>query len=129
MTVSRALEATCLALCVALPLSPAVSADEITSQLRALPPPPPVIGLTGFPIYRQGRAAYLHIVKSEAERTGLPPAVADAVAYVESGYRPTAFGGVGEIGLMQIRPQTAAMLGYKGDTAGLYEPQTNVEFG
>jgi hypothetical protein len=36
---------------------------------------------------------------------------------------------VGEVGLMQIRPQTAAMLGYGGDAAGLFEPETNVRFG
>jgi soluble lytic murein transglycosylase-like protein len=51
------------------------------------------------------------------------------VAKIESGFDPRALGGVGEVGLMQIRPQTAAMLGYGGDAAGLFEPETNVRFG
>ena len=59
----------------------------------------------------------------------MPAGVADAVVQVESGYDPEARGDVGEIGLMQVRPTTAAMLGYAGDLAGLFEPETNVRLG
>jgi hypothetical protein len=68
------------------------------------------------------------MVRREAEEQGLPPDIADAVAYVESSYNPRAVGAVGEVGLMQIRPQTAAMLGYKGDVEALFEPETNVRY-
>jgi hypothetical protein len=54
--------------------------------------------------------------------------VADAVAHIESSYNPYAVGGVGEVGLMQIRPQTASMLGYTGGATGLFDPETNVRY-
>jgi len=76
-----------------------------------------------------GRALYLSTIVREAESRGLPPAVADAVTSVESGYDPNRVGGVGEVGLMQVRPQTAAMLGYKGSVADLFEPDVNIRYG
>src|SRR5262245_44447294 len=36
-----------------------------------------------------------------------PPEVTDAVVQVESAYNPNVVGAVGEIGLMQVRPETA----------------------
>src|SRR6185503_16833555 len=48
---------------------------------------------------------------------------------VESRYDPKAVGSLGEVGLMQIRPRTAALLGYKGEAIGLAEPETNVRLG
>jgi hypothetical protein len=104
-------------------------ADDVTTALRSLPTPPAIDGLIAFPLQKAGRATYLAIVTREAERAGLPAAIADAVAEVESGYRAEAFGRVGEVGLMQIRPQTAALLGYLGPVAGLFEPETNIHFG
>ncbi len=53
-------------------------------------------------------------------------AVADAVAYVKSGYDA---GAVGGIGLMQVRLRTAAMLGHTGPAGALLEPAKNVRFG
>ena len=95
-----------------------------------LPLPPAIDGLIAFPqTYTVGRRAYLGLITAEAEQRGLPAAIADAVARVESGFNPNAVGGVGEIGLMQIRPQTAAMLGFKGGLTSLFEPETNVRFG
>src|SRR5258708_926146 len=38
-------------------------------------------------------------------------------------------GGVGEIGLMQIRPETAAMLGFRGSAEDLAKPETNIHYG
>jgi hypothetical protein len=48
---------------------------------------------------------------------------------IESGYDPTVIGTVGEIGLMQVRPETAAMLGFSGDAAELARPEVNVRYG
>jgi soluble lytic murein transglycosylase-like protein len=73
--------------------------------------------------------AYRALIKKEAEENGLPPAIADAVAAIESGYDPGAIGGVGEVGLMQVRPGTAAMLGFKGDLAELARPDVNIHYG
>jgi hypothetical protein len=95
-----------------------------------LPLPPTIEGLVGLPAtYSKGRSNYLDLITREAIRQGLPPAIADAVAQVETAYNPNAIGGVGEVGLMQVRPQTAAMLGYRGADAGLAEPSINVRYG
>jgi len=72
---------------------------------------------------------YRALIKREAAKNGLPPDIADAVAAIESGYDPGAIGGVGEIGLMQVRPETAAMLGFKGDLAELARPDVNIHYG
>lgn len=75
------------------------------------------------------QAIYRRMLAREAEARGLPPAVADAVAYVESGYDAGAVGGVDELGLMQVRPATAAMLGHTGSAGALLDPATNIRFG
>jgi hypothetical protein len=105
------------------------AADDLTVAILSLPPPPAITGLIGFPAHNAGRASYLPLITLEAEKASLPPAIADAVAQIESAYRPEAYGRVGEVGLMQIRPETAALLGYGGTLSGLFEPQTNIHFG
>jgi soluble lytic murein transglycosylase-like protein len=46
----------------------------------------------------------------------------------ESGYNPSARNGP-YYGLMQILPQTARTMGYRGAPDGLLDPDTNLEFG
>ena len=75
------------------------------------------------------RQSYIELVRKEAEKNGLPPDIADAVAAIESGYDPSAIGDVGEVGLMQVRPETAAMLGFTGSTAELAQPEVNIHYG
>jgi soluble lytic murein transglycosylase-like protein len=75
------------------------------------------------------RAAVRAMVEREVRKTGLPADVADAVVQVESNYDPSVIGGVGEIGLMQIRPGTAAMLGFRGSTEELAKPEINIHYG
>jgi soluble lytic murein transglycosylase-like protein len=75
------------------------------------------------------RARYRALIEREATQAGLPPEVAEAVMAVESGYNPDAIGGVGEIGLMQLLPSTAAMLGFRGTLAELAVPETNIRYG
>ena len=48
---------------------------------------------------------------------------------MESGGNPAAVGTSGEIGLMQIKPATASMLGFHGTLVQLAEPRTNIELG
>ncbi|MGJ5242901.1 lytic transglycosylase domain-containing protein, partial [Bradyrhizobium oligotrophicum] len=55
--------------------------------------------------------------------------IAEAVMATESSYNPDAVGGSGEIGLMQILPSTARMLGFNGSTAELALPETNIHYG
>ena len=75
------------------------------------------------------RAAVRAMVEQEVRKTGLPADIADAVVQVESNYNPYTIGGVGEIGLMQIRPQTAAMLGFRGSVEELAKPEVNIHYG
>ena len=106
------------------------SASEGDRSFPGLPLPPAIEGLIAFPqTYTVGRRVYLDLITTEAEQRGLPAAIADAVVKVESGFNPNVVGGVGEIGLMQIWPQTAAMLGFKGGLTSLFEPQTNIRLG
>jgi soluble lytic murein transglycosylase-like protein len=74
-------------------------------------------------------ARYHALVEKEAAQDGLAPEIAEAVMAVESGYNPGAVGGAGEIGLMQILPSTARMLGFAGTNADLAVPETNIHYG
>jgi len=75
------------------------------------------------------RARFRALIDKEAARAGLAPEIAEAVMGVESGFNPGAIGGVGEIGLMQILPSTARMLGFNGTLAELAVPETNIHYG
>jgi hypothetical protein len=75
------------------------------------------------------RSRLLPLVQAEATRQGVPPDLADAVATIETGYTENATGSSGEIGLMQIMPTTAWMLGFHGNSTDLYDAATNIHWG
>ncbi|MDJ1157465.1 transglycosylase SLT domain-containing protein [Chelatococcus sp. SYSU_G07232] len=77
----------------------------------------------------EDRLGFRIMVREEALRAGLPAEIADAVTEVESAYRPEAVGPAGEIGLMQVMPPTARLLGFTGTPAELAEPATNIRLG
>lgn len=72
---------------------------------------------------------YSSIVARYAASYGVPVSLADAVIKIESNYQPNTVGGAGEIGLMQIKPATARMMGYSGSAKGLFDPDTNIKYG
>ncbi|ESY97146.1 transglycosylase SLT domain-containing protein [Mesorhizobium australicum] len=72
---------------------------------------------------------YSAIVGRYAATYGVPASLAQAVIKIESNYRPNMVGGAGEIGLMQIKPATARMMGYSGSAKGLFDPDTNIKYG
>jgi Transglycosylase SLT domain len=72
---------------------------------------------------------FCELITQEAERTGLDPALVDAVIKVESDYSPDTIGAAGEIGLMQVRPSTARLLGFVGTDQELAEPAMNIRLG
>lgn len=76
-----------------------------------------------------GESTLRAIVRREALADGMPPEVAEAVAEVESGFNTRAVGGVGEIGLMQVLPSTARMMGFSEPLPKLFEPETNARYG
>ncbi len=69
------------------------------------------------------------LIASHAETHGVPVALARAVVRIESNFDPKARGRAGEIGLMQIKPQTARGIGYQGNVEALYDPDTNLRWG
>jgi len=87
---------------------------------RADPPTDPVV---------VGRIRYAPLLNAAAAQYSLPSALADAVATVESAYEPGVRGAAGEVGLMQVRPSTAAMLGFRGSLEQLADPATNIRLG
>ena len=48
---------------------------------------------------------------------------------VESDYRADTIGAAGEIGLMQVRPSTARLLGFMGSVRELADPAINIRLG
>jgi len=56
-------------------------------------------------------------IANKAANMGISPELAVSIAYHESGLDPSKTGGVGEIGIMQVRPETAKGMGF--DTKSL----------
>ena len=79
--------------------------------------------------WRAGSKEYSAIIEREALAFDLPPALLDAVVAVESRYNSAVVGMDGEIGLMQVLPATARMLGFTGSKVQLAEPGTNLHYG
>ncbi|CDX13271.1 Lytic transglycosylase catalytic [Mesorhizobium sp. ORS 3324] len=76
-----------------------------------------------------GGGQYSEIIARYAASYGVPVSLAKAVIKIESNYRPNMVGSAGEIGLMQIKPATARMMGYTGSVKGLFDPDTNIKYG
>jgi len=91
-----------------------------TAKAPDVPAPPPLTGR---------RALYRTLIEDEAKKAGLPPDVAESVVRVESNFDPSVVGSVGEIGLMQVRPATAAMMGFHGTSEDLAKPEVNIHYG
>jgi soluble lytic murein transglycosylase-like protein len=83
----------------------------------------------GAPSVTSGDSRYSAIIARYASEYGVPASLAQAVIQVESNYRPNLTGSAGEVGLMQIKPATARMLGYGGSVKALYDPDTNIKYG
>jgi soluble lytic murein transglycosylase-like protein len=77
----------------------------------------------------RGLTAIEALVHEHAEANDVPPALALALVKVESSFNPKARGRNGEIGLLQIKPQTARAMGYKGSAKALYDAETNLAWG
>ncbi|QTK77991.1 SPBc2 prophage-derived putative transglycosylase yomI [Agrobacterium tumefaciens] len=88
----------------------------------------------GYPIPEKSLPAslkndYSDLIVKYAKRYGVPTNLAHAIVSVESKFNPKARGSAGEVGLMQIKPATARMMGYRGTTKALYDPETNIRWG
>jgi hypothetical protein len=87
------------------------------------------LGSKGAKTMKGAGGRFAGIIAKYAASYGVPVSLAHAVIQVESNYRPDAKGSAGEIGLMQIKPSTARMMGYEGSTQGLFHPETNIKYG
>ena len=71
---------------------------------------------------------YARIVGQKAKEMGVPPALAIAIAYHESGLNPNVKrGAAGEYGIMQVMPNTGKGMGYSNKD--LADPEKNIEAG
>jgi hypothetical protein len=110
---------------------------DVDGQLALLPLLPDlepittssILEIASLPRALKDRSTYLPAIAEVAAANGVPPALVDAVVRIESRYDPTAVGSIGEIGLMQVRPKTAALLGFEGSSAELFDPKTNLRYG
>jgi soluble lytic murein transglycosylase-like protein len=75
------------------------------------------------------RANVQAMIKARAPSYGVPTWFALRIAKIESGFNPRVTGGVGEIGVYQLKCQTARGMGYSGPCSGLYNASTNVQYG
>jgi soluble lytic murein transglycosylase-like protein len=69
-------------------------------------------------------ASARQLADAAADRYGLPRALVRSVMHAESGFRTSAISPKGAIGLMQLMPETAKLLG-----ANPYDPAQNVDAG
>ena len=76
----------------------------------------------------ESQVEYAEKIAKAAKAAGVPPRLAVAIAYQESGLNPNAKdGGAGEIGIMQVRQSTGKMLG--SSEKDLRDPDKNIATG
>lgn len=90
-----------------------------------------VLGTLGLFRFELNAARYRHILREASSRYGVPPELIAAVIWQETAFTPGRRGKAGEIGLMQIMPQSAAEWARAEkisglDTAMLSDPRTNI---
>lgn len=69
------------------------------------------------------------VIRELAPSYGVPTWFALRIANVESGYNPYARGRAGEIGIYQLKCQTARGMGFEGECSQLTDVRTNVRWG
>lgn len=67
------------------------------------------------------------LINRVAAENQIPASLVHRVVQRESGYNPRARNGP-YYGLMQILPQTAATMGYRGPASGLLDAETNLKY-
>ncbi len=125
--------AACLVMLVAVPQAGFAGQEKTKTKTVALQSKvtKPGYASPGKALSEAAHAAkpYSKIITKYAAAYGVPIDLAHAVVEIESSFNPKARGRAGEVGLMQIKPATARMMGYKGSVKNLYNPDTNIQFG
>jgi soluble lytic murein transglycosylase-like protein len=81
------------------------------------------------PVINAGNAQIVTLVDKHAAANGIPAAFARAIVRIESNFNPRATGRQREVGLMQIKFETARGIGFAGTREELYDPDTNLKWG
>jgi hypothetical protein len=124
MTTKRRLAATAMAVVLGLSLGQALERPAAAATATAGWQSPPAEQFAGA----SARDQVKRLVVVEAERAGVPPALALALAKVSSDFQPLARSTSGAIGVLQIMPETARLdLGL--DPEELKDPRLNIEVG
>ncbi len=97
--------------------------SEKTKQKAALSPLAPATAASS------DSAPILALIDKHAAAAGLPAAFARAIVRIESNFNPRATGSQREVGLMQIKYETARGIGFTGTREQLYDPDTNLQWG
>ena len=113
---------------VAAPTPPAMEAikariEQIKSRFRGSPHRFQQLVTTAAE--RSLRAGAEKAITSAAARYGIDPSVLEALAEVESGFRPNALSPSGAMGIMQLMPATAHALGVTDPM----DPDKNIDAG
>ncbi|WP_439332080.1 transglycosylase SLT domain-containing protein [Paracoccus salsus] len=85
-------------------------------------------GLQGNGLYANETPYLRSRINFWARHYEVPSALVQRVVIRESRHRPEARNGP-YYGLMQIRPQTARTMGYRGPASGLLHPDVNLRYG
>jgi soluble lytic murein transglycosylase-like protein len=115
--------ALCLFVFVAFVLGSSASSQAIESYIDRAP------RKIGVRPHFSMQIELLLIADRLAAEAGLPEELVHAVVRVESNWDQSMTGFAGEIGLMQIKPETARLMGFTGHSDELYDPETNIRFG
>lgn len=84
--------------------------------------------------FKKDAGKIMNAILEQSEKYEMDPVFVLAIVATESRYNPKAIGGVGEIGLMQIRPETAEWIAKKEKIKWqgkktLYDPVSNIKIG
>ncbi len=88
----------------------------------------PAVETTKSALYPGETPELRALIRKWAATYQIPESLLHRQIQRESGYNPAARNGP-YYGLMQILPQTARTMGYRGTPEGLLDPDTNLEFG
>lgn len=102
---------------------------KIVSRTTGFPMPSVPAQLPDADSASAQQSRYSALIAKYAKQNGVAVELATAVIKIESNFNPKTRGSAGEIGLMQIKPATARLMGYAGRAKGLYDPETNIKFG
>lgn len=80
-------------------------------------------------IANDNNQSVVKMVHSEAQKLGIDPTFAKAIAMLESGFKCKVVSGDGAYGVMQIKYATAREVGYKGSRTGLKDCNTSIKYG